>query len=270
MSDFEIQYDVLIKYNGSDREVVIPNGVKAIGEKAFAENTFLESVRIPEGVTEIGANAFELCEKLVEVKLPESLEKIGSHCFADCSSLMAVNIPDNVKLIDHHAFFNCGLKTVKVPENVDGLGILAFGGNNPIGSINIAAGNKKYVSVDGVVYNKSMEKLYMFPQNMQVGTFVVPDGVKAIYAFAFAGVGGANGGPEVVISESVTEIMEQAFFGAVTIGDIYVPETVTVIGEDAFQGCRKAVIHGKPGSEAEKAAERDNVPFSAEWKVNLD
>ena len=31
MSDFEIQYDVLIKYNGSDREVVIPNGVKAIG-----------------------------------------------------------------------------------------------------------------------------------------------------------------------------------------------------------------------------------------------
>ena len=35
--DFVIENDVLIKYKGTSKSVVVPEGVKKIGEKAFLE-----------------------------------------------------------------------------------------------------------------------------------------------------------------------------------------------------------------------------------------
>lgn len=51
MSNFKIKNGVLIKYDGVARNVVIPNGVTAIGEEAFQDNIWIKSVTIPYGVT---------------------------------------------------------------------------------------------------------------------------------------------------------------------------------------------------------------------------
>ena len=64
---FEINGDTLVKYIGSDKEVVTPEGVVTIEENAFAGNTSLERVTIGESVKYIKSRAFSSCMNLVEV-----------------------------------------------------------------------------------------------------------------------------------------------------------------------------------------------------------
>lgn len=59
--DFVIAKGVLTKYNGPGGDVVIPAGVKKIGEGAFKGCTALTGVTIPEDVTKIGERAFYGC-----------------------------------------------------------------------------------------------------------------------------------------------------------------------------------------------------------------
>ena len=52
-NDMEIVNGVLVKYTGDDTKVVIPDTVKIIGEKAFADSLVKEVV-LPDSVTVIG------------------------------------------------------------------------------------------------------------------------------------------------------------------------------------------------------------------------
>ena len=48
----------LSKYTGKGGDVVIPDGIREIGDWAFAGCAHVTSVAIPDGVTEIGRGAF--------------------------------------------------------------------------------------------------------------------------------------------------------------------------------------------------------------------
>ena len=54
-------------------EIIIPEGVTYINEKAFTGLKNLERIRIPDSVTSIGDYAFSKCEKLNDVRLPGSI-----------------------------------------------------------------------------------------------------------------------------------------------------------------------------------------------------
>ncbi len=56
--DFEIVDGVLVSYNGDGGNVVIPDGVTAIGENAFA-GCEISSIVVPESVTSVGRMAFD-------------------------------------------------------------------------------------------------------------------------------------------------------------------------------------------------------------------
>lgn len=89
----------------SDRETVdIPEGVKVIGEMAFAYNQTARRVLLPEGVTEICSRAFEQCTALEETALPESLRHIGELAFRGCNALTLPKLPDGLEVIDRGAF----------------------------------------------------------------------------------------------------------------------------------------------------------------------
>ena len=67
---FEINKNgVLVRYNGRDADVTIPDSVVTIGIGAFEGNARLTRVFIPAGVTTIRANAFANCTRLTNVTL---------------------------------------------------------------------------------------------------------------------------------------------------------------------------------------------------------
>ena len=102
MEDFEIKDSVLKKYKGPGGDVVIPAGVREVGENAFSDCKELRSVTIPDGVSVIGFRAFSKCRNLQDVRLPESLKTINRYAFDDCANLPKLFIPGGVTRIGCH------------------------------------------------------------------------------------------------------------------------------------------------------------------------
>lgn len=90
---------------GEIREVVIEEGVAAIGAYAFSGYENLISVTIPASVTTIGAGAFSGCG-ITSIELPEALEDIGDGAFAR-TKLTSISLPANVTTVGSSAFMGC-------------------------------------------------------------------------------------------------------------------------------------------------------------------
>lgn len=66
--DFLVVGDgVLIAYRGTAQNVVIPDGVKYIGEEVFLNHTEIRTMVIPESVTTVAPSAFHGCTNLINM-----------------------------------------------------------------------------------------------------------------------------------------------------------------------------------------------------------
>ena len=72
------------------KRIVIPFGIKEIGDNVFQDCTSLESVVISDDVRTIGFCAFSGCTSLVHVDIPVSVIKIDRTAFDGCTSLSLV------------------------------------------------------------------------------------------------------------------------------------------------------------------------------------
>ena len=93
---------------GTDRHVVIPDGVSAIGEDAFFQCHQLVSVTIPDYVTRIEESAFVNCTMLESISIPDSVTSIGTAAFDSCCNLRRVVLPSHITHIEDMTFSDCG------------------------------------------------------------------------------------------------------------------------------------------------------------------
>jgi len=89
------------------REVVLNEGLREIGGKAFCECTSIERITAPSTVIEIGEFAFMKCGRLRELVLSDGMKKIGLNVLVGCSSLENISIPSTVVEIGNYAFSGC-------------------------------------------------------------------------------------------------------------------------------------------------------------------
>ena len=242
INDFVIENGVLKEYKGQGGDVVIPEGVKSIGDSAFEYCKSLTSIVIPDGVTSIGDWAFNGCSSLTSVVIPNGVTSIGNWAFNGCSSLTSVVIPDGVTSIGDWAFNGCSsLTSIVIPEGVTSIGDWAFYKCSSLTSVVIPEG---VTSInDGAFYDCA-----------SLASIVIPKGVTSIGGKAFSGCKGladANGfvivqnalhgyygkGGDVVIPESVTSIGDWAFNGCSSLTSVVIPEGVTSINDGAFYDC---------------------------------
>ena len=118
---------LLVDYQGSNGDVVVPNSITQIYEYAFYNNTFLLTVAILSNITSIPAYAFAGCSNLTNVTIPGSVTSIDNWAFRDCTGLTSITIPDSVTKIGDAAFYGCnGLTSITIPNTVTSIGMNAF------------------------------------------------------------------------------------------------------------------------------------------------
>ncbi|MBE5883150.1 MAG: leucine-rich repeat domain-containing protein [Lachnospiraceae bacterium] len=128
-SDFKVEGDTLVKYQGTEKSVTVPNTVEVIGEDAFEGNTNIERVVLPNSVTRIDAYAFWGCENLESVILGDGLIEVGDYVFANCKGLKTMSIPSNIRSIGIQAFVDCvNMTDIDIPPEVISIHDTAFDG----------------------------------------------------------------------------------------------------------------------------------------------
>jgi hypothetical protein len=94
LGEFAVLDHFLIKYQGRETNVVIPEEIEELGWYSFADCESIEHVVIPEGITEIGHGTFRRCKNLQSVTIPKSVEEIDKSVFEDSRpAIIAPHIP---------------------------------------------------------------------------------------------------------------------------------------------------------------------------------
>ncbi|MGN1273676.1 MAG: leucine-rich repeat domain-containing protein, partial [Thermoguttaceae bacterium] len=89
---------------------------------------------------------------------------------------------------------------------------------------------------------------------------VIAEGNEEIGLEAFKGCTSLT---SVVIPKSVTKIKLQTFCGCTSLTSVVIPNPETEIDMWAFKDCPNLTIHAPKGSEAEKYARENKIPFQA-------
>ena len=209
-------------------------------------------------VVSVGFHALGECEAMTSLALPQTLVSIGGYAFQNCSSLTQVGVPASVESICEGAFESCSsLTQIAIPASVESIGEGAFWYCSQLRNLTVDAGNQFYSSDDGVLYDKSKETIYFWPQQKLIE---IPEGVRDIRPYVFYG-NYATQGQAVCLTfpNSVTNVGMYAFQscclqsvdlndGLISIGygafqwnselrSIVIPSTVRSLGSDVFYGC---------------------------------
>ena len=221
------------------KKITLPQDLTYIGDDAFCQCYALEGeLTIPDGVTSIGNSAFMSCEKLNKINLPKNLTHIGDYAFCQCYAWEGeLTIPNGVTSIGDRAFYFCKLLTsVYIPENVEYIGDNVFYACYELEQINVASNNTFFVSQDGILFNKDKTVLIKYPEGKNSGkSYSIPNGVQELPPHAMAGCSDMSG--IVILPETLKIIGEEAFRDCDNLTEITIPAGVTTINSNPFFSC---------------------------------
>ncbi len=146
--------------------------------------------------------------------------------------------------VSANAFYGCtSLTDIYIPDTINIVPSSAFTGCSSLVNIHVydaGAVDPRYESHDGVLYDRGIDKTYLRPVYMpaaKTGSYTIPDGVDQIPANAFKG----SGISRVVIPQSVTVIGQEAFANCINLATVtFVNPSASgqlSVGNRAFMNC---------------------------------
>lgn len=205
-----------ILYTTTDgNAVTLPSSLSStVTNIAPKDNGGVGVLRSTSDWTSIPSYSFDIYENpgaiiLETVIIPDKVKTIGIASFRGCSNLKNVDFGNGVETIAEQAFSSCGLTTLNLPDNVSRIMANAFSHNNELTTVRIP-GSLESNAIGSNPFNSCMSLRSFTGDNPIVsenGMYLVrDDGTMVSYACA-------------------------ATYGVFTI-----PESVTVIGENAMAG----------------------------------
>ena len=249
----------LTVYTGTDTIVVLPDSISSIGQNAFAGNETVTSVTIPESVTEIGDGAFNGCTNLGSVEIPEGVTSIGSETFANCTSLDSVDIPNSVTEIGSSAFNGCtSLTVIQIPVSVTVIGAQTFAGCSSLNSIDIPTSTTEIGN--GAFDGCSSLTTIDIPVSVTTignGAFAYCSSLVTVQIGEFVNVNNIKNNAVSTLADESVSIGSRAFSDCYSLKVMYLPLSVSTIGDSAFAGCKDLTIY----------CEADSMPdgWSESW-----
>ena len=178
----------------------------------------VQKLVIEDGVTTIGASAFVNMTNLTEVSVAKSVTEIYEYAFYNCDSLTEARIGKELTKIGYNVYEACnGLTTVYLEHSPEDFGTNIFMSCLSLNQVHI--GPDVTSIPDGTFANCIALKEVTIPAN-----------VKSLDGFS------SNSGLETVYIYS-ERIEQSAFEDCKNLSQVYLMDTVEVIGDCAFYGC---------------------------------
>lgn len=251
--DFEIDENgVLVSYNGNAENVVIPDNVYRIGDRAFIDKR-IKSVVMGSNVKEIGEEAFLYCVdllyvtapgivaiedkafyecwKMVSFDLPDTVAYIGSYAFYHCQNLRldSDSLPVALVTIGDSAFNDCPFTKVILHENVQSIGINPFEDCDNV-IFEVSSENSRYADWGNALVDSVSKTLISASLRTNINSELTTIGV---HAFANLPIS------SVEIPSNITMVQEGAFYQCLDLTTVTWPHNCQEIPKEAFYNCRK-------------------------------
>ena len=197
----------LLGYYGNGRDIKIPNTVTVIAGEAFLNNDNVTSVTIPGSVQVIGYHAFDGCTALERIIFEDPTDGadmiIRLSAFANCPKLTECEIPAVATYVTANIFKGCtSMKKITVHPQ-----------------------NPYYVTDEhGVMFGPWVDEGVPQYDDPNLTLTAYPSGREGGYTI-----------PRQVNGRTVDRIWASAFSCAERLTDIGIPETVKIIGGNAFE-----------------------------------
>jgi len=117
--NFVISNNLIKKYKGNKKNLLLPDGLESIGSTAFLRCNSIVNVKIPDGYKDIRSRAFSECSNLKNIVYPSTIEKIGENAFERCDSYYIKEITASLKTISCYININPSVKVLSIPDGVE-------------------------------------------------------------------------------------------------------------------------------------------------------
>lgn len=172
-------------------------------------------------------------DKIQSVVIESGVQSISGGAFSGCTALEKVGISDTVAQIDLNAFDGC----------------------TALAEFEVAADNKAFLSVGGVLFSADKEFLrcpvgksadYTVPSGTvaiaggafkdcaKLESLVIPDSVTAIGESAFENCAALK---RITLPKSIAKLEALTFSGCAALAEITLPDGLKTLGEKVFSGC---------------------------------
>ena len=244
LGECEIEDGIIPDHTFADKllleEVVLPEGLREIGDGAFYMARALKSVNLPSTLERIGRTAF-YDTAIESVDLPEPLTDIGELCFA-FSAVKSMTMAEAPLVCGNNIFFSSDLEKGTLPDDMTEIPLGMFQ-STPLKDLVIPEG---VTTIGPGAFNAC----HLFTPEL-------PESLERIGHNAFCSTGIKN----LVIPDGVVEIDSLAFkycmLRSVTIG-----ESVESIGLGCFATNKLQYVYCK-------AMQPPFVPEAVEGNANL-
>ncbi len=232
--------------------------VTEIAEKAFYKNEFVQNVNIGDGIKTIGDHAFAWCPNIESLSLGNTVREIKKGAFARIDKLKHLGLPSSVEIIGYEAFCaDSSLEYVMLGKGLKEIEGYAFSGCNNLSEVEVEdLSSWCSVNLSGQTSNPMFFSHIFSIRGKKQQTLKIPDGVTYIKPYTFnycseitklelsetvEGIGresfSHSGLEKLENTKNVEKIDQHAFLECEKLETVSLSKQTKRIFDGAFSGC---------------------------------